>query len=106
MYPVHVRVLPWYLLCSLGILGDNLPINTHEPKRAYIGISHRGYVGRGTSNYPLREGEKTGELDLPPRMRKILVTTRMTRKPFLGSGIPNGSPLFAGIDPRNGAQNS
>ena len=22
-------VLPWYLLCSLGILGDNLPINTH-----------------------------------------------------------------------------
>ena len=27
---VPLTVYPWYLLCSLGILGDNLPINTHE----------------------------------------------------------------------------
>ena len=26
---VPLTVYPWYLLCSLGILGDNLPINTH-----------------------------------------------------------------------------
>ena len=31
--PVHVHVLPWNLLCSLGILGDNLPINSN-----YIGL--------------------------------------------------------------------
>ena len=31
----------WYLLCSLGILGDNLPINTHCFGR-FLGISHRG----------------------------------------------------------------
>ena len=41
----NVRVLPWYLLGSLGILGDNLPINTH-----YIGLisgfSHRGTLVR------------------------------------------------------------
>ena len=30
---VPLTVYPWYLLCSLGILGDNLPINTH-----YIGL--------------------------------------------------------------------
>ena len=30
---VPLTVYPWYLLCSLGILGDNLPINTH-----YIGF--------------------------------------------------------------------
>ncbi len=31
-----LTVYPWVLiiLFSLGILGDNLPINTHEPKRA------------------------------------------------------------------------
>ena len=29
----NLRVLPWYLLCSLGIFGDNLPINTH-----YVGL--------------------------------------------------------------------
>ena len=35
-----LTVYPWYLLCSLGILG----IITHKysPYRAYIGISHRG----------------------------------------------------------------
>ena len=32
--------ISWYLLDSLGILGDNLPINTH-----YIGISHSGSAG-------------------------------------------------------------
>ena len=26
---VPLTVYPGYLLCSLGILGDNLPINTH-----------------------------------------------------------------------------
>ncbi len=31
---VPLTVYPWYLLCSLGILGDNLPINTH-----YIGLT-------------------------------------------------------------------
>ena len=30
---VPLTVYPWYLLCSLGILGNNLPINTH-----YIGL--------------------------------------------------------------------
>ena len=30
---VPLTVYPLYLLCSLGILGDNLPINTH-----YIGL--------------------------------------------------------------------
>ena len=41
---VYLTVYPWYLLCSLGILGDNLPINTHYIYiyRPYIGISHRG----------------------------------------------------------------
>ena len=49
---VPLTVYPWYLLCSLGILGDYNPwISTIY---GYIGISHRGYVGRGTSNYPLR----------------------------------------------------
>ena len=52
---VPLTVHPWYLLFSLGILGDE---KTHKYPldRAYIGISHRGtlrYVGRGTSNYPL-----------------------------------------------------
>ncbi len=32
---IPLTVYPWYLLCSLGILGDNLPINTHY---YYIGI--------------------------------------------------------------------
>ena len=49
VYPVHVRVLQWYLLCStLGFLG----IITHKYPlyRAYIGISHDGVRGdRGTS---------------------------------------------------------
>ncbi len=40
-WDVPLTAYPWYLLCSLGILGDNLPINTHN-KRPYIGISHRG----------------------------------------------------------------
>ena len=33
---------PWYLLCSLLILGDYNPIYTHY-KRAYIEISYKGY---------------------------------------------------------------
>ena len=35
---VALTVYPWYLLCSLGILGDNLPINTH-----YIGLIVRDF---------------------------------------------------------------
>ena len=34
VYPVHVRVLPWYLSCFLGILGDYI---THKYPRA-IGL--------------------------------------------------------------------
>ena len=35
----------WYLLCSLGILGDNLPIHTH----VIIGLSNRDFpIFRGT----------------------------------------------------------
>ena len=34
---VPLTVYLWYLLYSLEILGDNLPINTH-----YIGLSHDG----------------------------------------------------------------
>ena len=30
---VPLTVYPWYLVCSLGILGDYKPINTH-----YIGL--------------------------------------------------------------------
>ena len=37
---VPVTVYPWYLLCSLGILGDNLPINTH-----YIGLIQGSPIG-------------------------------------------------------------
>ena len=33
----NVRVPMVFIVFGLGILGDNLPINTH-----YIGISHRG----------------------------------------------------------------
>ena len=47
MYPVHVRVLPWYLLCSLGILGDE---KTHKYPRAIgliEGFPMTGYVGPG-----------------------------------------------------------
>ena len=51
---VPLTVYPWYLLCSLGILGDNLPRNTH------VGLIVRDFpwrgptlVARGTSNYPL-----------------------------------------------------
>ncbi len=42
----NVRVLPWYLLCSLGIIGDE---KTHEYplSRAYIGISYKGTLGPG-----------------------------------------------------------
>ena len=41
VYPVHVRVLPWYFLCStLGFLGINTTLFW-----AYIGISHRGRLG-------------------------------------------------------------
>ena len=46
---VPLKAYPWYLLCSLGILGDHLPINTHEQKRAYItGFpKKRGTLGPG-----------------------------------------------------------
>ena len=37
---VPITVYPWYLLCSLGILGDNLPINTH-----YIGLIQGSPIG-------------------------------------------------------------
>ncbi len=36
VYPVHVRVLPWYLLCSLGFLG--IIAHKYPLYRAYIGI--------------------------------------------------------------------
>ena len=45
------KSLPWYLLCSLGILGDNLPINT--PRAIRLIVRDLSYLGRGTSNYPL-----------------------------------------------------
>ena len=45
-----LTVYPWYLLCSLGIIGDNLPMNTHYIYRASIGIYHDGIRwARGTS---------------------------------------------------------
>ncbi len=48
---VPLTVYPWYLLCSLGILGDYNPLY-----RAYIGISHDGVRwDRGTSNRPLNQ---------------------------------------------------
>ena len=37
---VPLKVYPWYLLCSLGVLGDYNPIHTQH--RAYIGIFDRG----------------------------------------------------------------
>ena len=37
---VPLKVYPWYLLCSLGVLGDYNPIYTQH--RAYIGIFDRG----------------------------------------------------------------
>ena len=47
VYPVHVRVLPWYLAGALwgflGIITHKIPLY-----RAFIGISHRGtLVGVG-----------------------------------------------------------
>jgi len=39
---------PWYFAVFLRIRTQKYPLY-----RAYIGISHKGCVGRGTSNYPL-----------------------------------------------------
>ena len=42
-----------FIMFNLGILGDNLPIKTHEPQGliyAYIGISHRGTLVLGGSS--------------------------------------------------------
>ena len=56
VYPVHVRVLPWVLLCStLGFLGMKYPINTHEQKKGLFFGAHFPFSGvrwaLGTSNY-------------------------------------------------------
>ena len=46
---LRVPMVPWYLLCSLGILGDYKPITHKYPLYwAEKGISHKGYVGRGS----------------------------------------------------------
>ncbi len=84
------------IVFNLGVLGDNLPINTHYIELIQ-GFPMTGYVGRGTSNYPLREWHANarhigGEISSRPSSRSSQRDEDIMRAEGRGSSscTPNG----------------
>ena len=80
-------VYPWYLLCSLGILGD---YNPQIPLyRAYIGISHRGTLVGVRPTIPW-------EIRMNPMIETIIVM-HISRVPGWNMAISDMCRVHTGI---------
>ena len=65
----------WYLLCSLGILGDYKPFS-YTLYRAHIGIFPEGYIRRTPLIFPCGAGKPTGRFDTPSSSASLMKNGR------------------------------